>query len=172
MTRLVVVPCGGAKLRCPAPAGQMYVGSYHLACRRAAARLGGRLLILSARYGLLTPDTLIEPYELMMGQPSAVTTATLRQQARTLDVDGAATVIVLAGRRYADAAAAVWPHAIRPLDGTAGMGPQLHRLAVITRTGELPPPAATEVVTPGAYARRAGDAAAISPDRTTHPTLF
>jgi hypothetical protein len=165
MTGVVVVPCGGAKLRRPAPAGQMYVGSYHRACRRAAAQLGGRLLILSARYGLLTPDTVIEPYELMMGQPGSVTADTLRRQARALAVDGAAAVVVLAGRRYADAAAAVWPHAIRPLDGAAGMGPQLHRLAVIARTGELAPVTATEVVIPRAYADPAANTA-------RQPTLF
>jgi hypothetical protein len=135
VTRVVVIPCGGAKLSHPAPAGEMYTGSYHRACRRAADRIGGHLLILSARYGLLTPSTRIEPYELRMGDPGAVDVATLRTQAGALDVDQATAVVVLAGRRYADAATAVWPHARRPLDGAGGIGYQLARLATLARTG-------------------------------------
>ncbi|GAA0469342.1 hypothetical protein Aca07nite_28010 [Actinoplanes capillaceus] len=125
--------CGGAKLDRPAPAGRMYVGSYHAACRRAAAAIGGRLLILSARYGLIAPDTWIEPYELRMGQPGAVTMPMLRAQARRLGIDTAGTVTVLAGRDYADPVSAVWPHAARPLDNARGIGPQLARLAELAR---------------------------------------
>ncbi|MFY1657689.1 DUF6884 domain-containing protein [Micromonospora sp. WMMD1274] len=135
---VVIVPCGAAKLDHPAPAGRMYTGSYHRACRRAADRLGGRLVILSARYGLLTPDTVIEPYELRMGQPGAVTVPTLRAQARRLGIDVAGTVTVLAGRDYADPVSAVWPHARRPLDGTRGMPEQMALLAELARTPTTP----------------------------------
>ncbi|WP_410822140.1 DUF6884 domain-containing protein [Micromonospora sp. 050-3] len=131
---VVIVPCGMAKLDRPAPAGRIYTGSYHRACRRAADRIGGRLLILSARYGLLTPDTVIEPYELRMGQPGAVGVPTIRAQARRLGIDVADTVTVLAGRDYADPVTAVWPHARRPLDGTRGMPEQLAVLAELART--------------------------------------
>jgi hypothetical protein len=50
-----VSPCGGRKLGVPAPAGERYTGSYHLACRRAAAALTtpDRILIPSALHGLL-----------------------------------------------------------------------------------------------------------------------
>lgn len=138
---LVIVPCGTAKLDRAAPAGRMYIGSYHRACRRAADRLGGRLFILSARHGLLTPDTVIEPYEQRMNTPGAVTVPTLRAQARRLGVDTAGRVTVLAGRDYADPVTAVWPHAVRPLDGTRGMPDQMAVLAELART------TTTEVVT-------------------------
>jgi hypothetical protein len=137
MSRLVIVPCGAAKLASAAPAGDMYTGSYHRACRRAAERLGGRVLILSAKYGLLELAKPIEPYELRMGQPGSVDAATLRRQARTLGVDQVDDVVILAGRRYSDAACQVWPHARRPLDGTRGMGEQLARLAELARAGPL-----------------------------------
>lgn len=130
---LVIVPCGHAKRDRPAPAGQMYTGSYHQACRRAAARLGGRLVILSARYGFLDPATVIEPYELRMGQPGSVTVPTLHAQARVMGIDVAGTVTVLAGRDYADPVTAVWPHARRPLDGANGIGPQMARLTELAR---------------------------------------
>ncbi|MEH1017965.1 DUF6884 domain-containing protein, partial [Micromonospora sp. CPCC 206060] len=130
---VVIVPCGGTKRDRPAPAGQMYTGSYHQACRRAAARIGGRLVILSARHGLLDPATWIEPYDLRMGQPGAVSVPTLRAQARRLGIDVAGTVTVLAGRDYADAVSAVWPHAHRPLDGTTGIWQQMAVLAELAR---------------------------------------
>ena len=69
---LVMVPCGSRKTQLPqAPAGQLYIGSYHLACRRAAAVLTtpDRILILSAMHGLLPLDRVIAPYELRMGDP-------------------------------------------------------------------------------------------------------
>lgn len=137
---VVVIPCGGAKLATPAPAGEMYTGSYHRACRRAADRLGGRLLILSARYGLVDPSTTIEPYELRMGDRGSVDVATLRDQARSLGVDQADAVTVLAGREYADAATAVWPHARRLLDGTRGMPEQMALLARLAGTQTDAPP--------------------------------
>lgn len=133
--RLVVVPCGGAKLGHAAPAGALYTGSYHAACRRAALAIGGQTLILSALHGLLALADVIEPYDLRMGQPGSVTAQRLREQAAARGVDQAADVVILAGRKYADAAAAVWPHARRPLDGSRGMGEQLQRLARISREG-------------------------------------
>ncbi|MEV7228330.1 DUF6884 domain-containing protein [Polymorphospora sp. NPDC051019] len=135
---LVIVPCGSAKLDHPAPAADMYTGSYHRACRRAADRIGGRLLILSARYGLLNPNTVIDPYDLRMNQPGAVTVPTLRAQARRMGIDVADSVTVLAGRDYADPVTAVWPHAARPLDGTRGMPEQMAMLAELARTPTTP----------------------------------
>lgn len=136
--QVVIVPCGGAKLDRPAPAGQMYTGSYHQACRRAATALGGRLVILSARYGFLTPATVIEPYDLRMSQPGSVTVPTLRAQARAMGIDVAGTVTVLAGRDYADPVSAIWPHAQRPLDGATGIGAHMARLAELARTTTTP----------------------------------
>jgi hypothetical protein len=124
---LVIVPCGARKLPEPAPAGQLNTGSYHAACRRAAAALTGpdRILILSALHGLLPLDRVIAPYELRMGQPGTVSTATLREQAEQLRLVDQPHVIVLAGRAYTTAALTVWPHATTPLAGAGGLGRQL-----------------------------------------------
>lgn len=133
-TPVVIIPCGGKKLDHPAPAGQLYVGSYHAATRRAAAaiaaRTGARILILSALHGLTDPATVIAPYDLRMGRPGSVTATHVAAQAAQLGIL-AADVTVLAGRKYADVVTAVWPAATRPLDGTRGIGPQLARLARI-----------------------------------------
>jgi hypothetical protein len=133
-SRLVVIPCGGRKRAQRTPAGAMYTGSYHLACRRAAAWLtrdGGTVIILSAKYGFLRMGDPIDPYDLKMGQRGSVSVAILREQAARLGLSRIRDVTVLGGRAYADAASAVWPDARRPLDGTTSMGEQLARLAAI-----------------------------------------
>ncbi|MEV7229702.1 DUF6884 domain-containing protein [Polymorphospora sp. NPDC051019] len=135
---IVIVPCGHAKRDHPTAAGDMYTGSYHQACRRAANAIGGQTFILSARHGFLHPATRVEPYDLRMGQPGAVTVPALRAQARALGIDTAGTVTVLAGRDYADPVTAIWPHAHRPLDNARGIGQQMARLAELARTPTAP----------------------------------
>ncbi|MCX4609443.1 DUF6884 domain-containing protein [Streptomyces mirabilis] len=140
-TRLVVIPCAARKLGHPAQAGELYVGSYHRACRAAADTLtadGGTLLILSDLYGLVPTTQVLQPYDMRVGDPHAVTVDKLREQARELAVDQAEEVIVLAGRFYADLCRKLWPHAQTPLIATGmGIGRQLQRLAAI-RDGRDP----------------------------------
>ncbi|MGC5000587.1 DUF6884 domain-containing protein [Streptomyces sp. DT195] len=154
---LVIIPCGSTKLDRKAPAGELYVGSYHRSCREAADALtadGGTILVLSALYGFVTLDQEIEPYDLRMGQPGSVTVEQLRRQAREMGVDGAQEVVVLAGETYTDAVLQVWPDASTPLAGLGGMGYQRQYLAALaartpgapaeTADG-MPPAPATEV---------------------------
>lgn len=89
-----VVPCGAAKLDHAAPARELYTGSgfrHTLTAAQAAAagdeadgRGPARVLILSALYGLLELDTVIEPYDLKMGGPDSVTADELVAQAEAL----------------------------------------------------------------------------------------
>jgi hypothetical protein len=131
---LIVVPCGARKLDHPARAGEMYTGSYHRACRRAAEALRPeRLVILSARYGLLDLDDEIEPYDTPHGATGAVTAALLRDQAAERGIAALDPVVVLGGARHVALARAVWPHARTPLSGTRGMGEQVARLAAMAR---------------------------------------
>lgn len=105
-----VVPCGGVKLDHAAPAEALYVGSmfrhtYEHATRCAemdtAAGLGpARVVILSALHGLVLPGTVLEPYDLRMGQPGSVTADTLAEQARTLGIDWGSAVYALLPRPY------------------------------------------------------------------------
>jgi hypothetical protein len=144
--RVIVIPCGASKLTTAAAAGDLYIGSFHRACARAADALatpGATVLVLSALYGLVTLDRVLDPYELRMGQPGSVTGDELRAQARTLGLDRATEVVVLAGAAYTTAARQVWPHASAPLEGAGGMGSQLQRLKALrerryTWTVQLP----------------------------------
>ncbi|MFY7069044.1 DUF6884 domain-containing protein [Nocardiopsis changdeensis] len=138
---LVVIPCSARKGTAAAPARELYTGSYHRMCARAAEALtarGGRVLILSARHGLISPYTVLSPYEHRMGQHGDVSAERLRAQAAALGAADAPEVVILAGRAYAEAARAVWPSARTPLAGTRGIGQQRARLAGIIRSSTPP----------------------------------
>lgn len=127
---LAVIGCGARKLERAAPAADLYTGGYFRAALATAHHLAGpRVLILSARYGLLDPAQVVEPYELRITDPGAVTVDELRHQAHALDVHAARAVTVLAGRDYWHAARAVWPVAVWALEGLPGIGAHLARLA-------------------------------------------
>jgi len=88
-------------------------------------------MILSARYGLLDLDDRILRYETRLPSRWAITAAGLQEQAEQLGVLDTAEVIILAPAAYAALAAQVWPHALRPLAGTRGIGEQLARFAAL-----------------------------------------
>ncbi|MFD8387396.1 DUF6884 domain-containing protein [Streptomyces sp. NPDC059679] len=139
---VLVIPCSAAKKPLPEgvdelPAAQLYTGPYFTKCFEAAQAIpGGRVVIVSAKYGLITPDTLIAPYEKRL-DPRTVDHAKHRAQAAAMGraLPHAPEVIALAGKDYADAAAAVWPHVLRPLAG-AGIGTQLQRLTRIAASDD------------------------------------
>lgn len=112
----------------------MYIGSYHRACRKAADALQpDRLLILSARYGLLDLDDVIEPYDTPHGTTDAITGHALLEQATARDIVFLDPVVTLGGARHVGLVRSIWPHARAPLAGAGGMGHQMARLAVMSR---------------------------------------
>lgn len=152
-TPVVIVPCGGVKAAGTLPAGEKYIGSYHRMTRKAAAaiaaRTGARVLILSALYGLLELDNLVDDYDLRMGEPGSVTAGRIAEQAAILGITDA-LVTVIAGRAYANVVTAVWPHAVRVLDGTNGMPHQMKRMADVVR-GEWKPALTAATGTPALF---------------------
>ncbi|MFJ9248516.1 DUF6884 domain-containing protein [Streptomyces sp. NPDC101776] len=131
---LVVIPCGSRKLDRPARAADLYIGSYHRACRGAAEALRpDRLLILSARYGLLDLDDVVEPYDTPHGTTDAVTSQLVLEQATLRGIVHLDPVLALGGARHVGLVHSVWPHALTPLAGTRGMGEQMARLAALRK---------------------------------------
>jgi hypothetical protein len=105
-----VVPCGSEKLDRPAPAGELYRGSmfrhtFDNVSRLAAldeqeGRGPARVLILSALYGLVDPDTVIEPYDLRMGAPGSISPEALTGQAVAFGIDWGSQVYALLPKAY------------------------------------------------------------------------
>jgi uncharacterized protein DUF6884 len=63
MRDIAVVGCGAAKLDHPAPAADLYTGGLYRACRAYAEHAVGEWVILSALHGIVTPETILEPYD-------------------------------------------------------------------------------------------------------------
>jgi hypothetical protein len=63
---VVFVGCGKAKLDRKAPAKDLYTSTLFKKCRAYAERYGDEWAILSARYRLVMPDQVIEPYDVCL----------------------------------------------------------------------------------------------------------
>ncbi|GBE22393.1 endonuclease III [bacterium BMS3Bbin01] len=103
--RLVLVGCVAQKQARPAPAKDLYTSTLWNKRRRYAESTGQRWGILSAEYGLVDADTIIEPYDRYMGsQPKDYrvqwSRATADQVIRRCRELGFRTVEVHAGAAY------------------------------------------------------------------------
>lgn len=63
MTHLVLVSCSKTKLPQAAPARDLYCSSLFRASRAYAEAFGDRWAILSAKHGVVLPETVLEPYD-------------------------------------------------------------------------------------------------------------
>jgi hypothetical protein len=137
MSALIVVGCGASKLDHPADAADLYTGQHYRLCLAAARSIAAddSIMILSARYGLVTLTQRLMPYDLTLGQPGAVGPNKVLTQAVVHRVLGR-PVIVLASARYADLIRQVWDDGMvtAPL-AHQGIGRQRATLARIRREG-------------------------------------
>ena len=69
---IALVSCVKQKQQRPAPARNLYTSPLFDKMRAYAKRSADRWFILSAKYGLLHPDTIIEPYEQTLKTAGAV----------------------------------------------------------------------------------------------------
>lgn len=134
-----IIPCGAGKLDSPAPARDLYTGQmfrHTLAAAQAEAdTIGGRVLILSAKHGLIDLDTVVSPYEQKMGQAGSVTPGTIAAQALALGIDWGAQVYTFLPAAYYEPL----DQALKTLDvyaqdvyeATCGIGDQRHVNAVV-----------------------------------------
>lgn len=128
---LVVVPCGQAKVWGkqpgigPVEARLAYTGSPFTVNRGYAERFADRWVILSAKYGFITPEFVIPgPYNVTFKRKRSgpVDVGTLREQVEEQGLNEFAPIIVLGGRDYQRAVRAAfesWP--VRLLAPFAGL---------------------------------------------------
>lgn len=109
---LVVVPCGRSKIwngepnRGPARAADAYTGTLFSLNRSYAERFGDDWIILSAKYGFISPDFEIpETYEVTFNRKGTnpISHERLRQQVKDLRLDKYSQVVALGGAAYRDA---------------------------------------------------------------------
>ncbi len=131
---IVVVGCGKLKMNHAAPARDLYTGQLFRAAREWAEANADAWCILSAKHGVIDPDTVVEPYDVRMqrGGGSHDFLRQIRHQfqaapySRHVQVIGKTVikprVIILAGADYVPALAEYNPEL--PLAGL-GVGQRL-----------------------------------------------
>jgi cytoplasmic iron level regulating protein YaaA (DUF328/UPF0246 family) len=129
---IVLVSCVKSKRDEPCRAGEMYTSAlFHKMMAYAQCLKPKRIFILSAKYGLLSPDDMIEPYEQTL---KTMKTAERRTWARGVlsalrqncDLD-ADTFVFLAGDAYRQNLVTHIKHYTVPMEGLA-FGKQLQWL--------------------------------------------
>ena len=100
---LYLVSCVSTKLDIPAPAKNLYVSSWFLKARVCVEATALPWFILSAKYGLVAPNEVIQPYNLTlrnMGVSQRRNWAEPVIEALDEHLDGVDSVVFLAGKAY------------------------------------------------------------------------
>lgn len=114
---LVTVPCGPSKIwdrhpdRGPARVDEAYIGAPFRLNRAYAERFGDAWVVLSAKYGFMSPDdTIPGPYEVTFKRPSTnpLGPDRLRLQIGMLDLERFQLVVVLGGHQYREVVEKAW----------------------------------------------------------------
>ena len=109
MSTIVLVSCGAKKADHEVPAKDMYVGTLFKASRQYTEEIlePDQWFIISAKHGLVHPDTVIAPYNLTLKTMSKTDRMLWGQKVRKQLIDAGFdlqkdTFIVLAGSAYTD----------------------------------------------------------------------
>ena len=138
---IAIVACGQSKTDYPAPARELYTSSTFRLNLAAAEAIAGRVLVLSARHGLVELDQVLDPYDTTWGDDGETDVLTLALQLHPLcDPDRSAQDIYLLGPRvYADhldmAARLLGTTVTWVNEADAGIGYQRGTAAAIARHG-------------------------------------
>jgi hypothetical protein len=123
-----LVACCRSKLRVPAPARDLYTSPLFRAARTYAERKYECWFILSAKYGLVDPSTVVEPYDLSLRELSAAERAGWSLRVRDELVERFPTTTVLwihAGATYCQAVRYAATHQIETPVAGLRIGQQL-----------------------------------------------
>jgi hypothetical protein len=133
---LAIIPCGARKRQGTHVARELYVGPYFRAALRwAETGRFDRVLILSAKHGLVDLDDQVESYDLTFGDEGAVTADVVRQQSYLRLAKHCSPVQCVGGAAYRDMVRQVWPRATSPVDGCTSMGAHLRVLTNLAKGG-------------------------------------
>lgn len=121
--KIFIIPCGSKKADKACQAQQMYLGGYFQANLSFARKHSNHIFILSAKYGFLRLDQIIQPYELHM-KNSTLSNEILRRQAATLGIINEIP-FVLGGENYINKCSQIFKQIQRVIPKGLGMGEQI-----------------------------------------------
>ncbi|MBA3924914.1 DUF6884 domain-containing protein [Listeria rustica] len=146
---MIIIPSGKPKIwdkqedAGPVAASQAYTGNFHRLCRAYAEKFDGDYLILSPKYGFLTPDSLVVGTYDVRFTARGVTAETISLEELSRQWQEFAIeqemIVMLGGKKFAPLLAAVTDGKQRflfPLHGTRGIGDMQKRLRTAIDTGE------------------------------------
>lgn len=96
----VLVSCVGKKRDYACPAKDLYVSDWFIKAREWAENNGKRWYILSAKHGLLHPDTIIDPYEMALNNIPAAGRRAWAEQVEIALNTLPGRLVCLAGKKY------------------------------------------------------------------------
>ncbi|MRH41823.1 hypothetical protein GH741_03945 [Aquibacillus halophilus] len=111
MGQLCIIPCGTKKIWDrrgdigPVRAQEAYIGTFHNLCERYAEMFFNQWVILSAKYGYLLPDDIVDAnYDVTFNQKSneIISTEELRKQVQNKFLYNNEGIVVLTGKKYID----------------------------------------------------------------------
>lgn len=133
-----IIPCSAGKLDERAAADDLYTGAMYRFTRANVDRLGGTILILSARHGLVELDQEIDPYDTKMTDMGSVTVGELVEQVQGMgwhEGEVGPEVYTFLPKAYFDRlneacqANYVWAQDV--YEGNIGIGDQRHILSTV-----------------------------------------
>jgi hypothetical protein len=101
--RIVLVACVSKKNPRPMPARALYTSNWFRKASAYAEQVADEWYILSAKYCLVSPDTVVEPYDITLNRmPASARRAWAKRvmDDLTLRLQPGDEVIILAGQRY------------------------------------------------------------------------
>lgn len=116
MNTMCIVQCGGQKIWKKYPnigpirAKEAYTSPYFRKNRAYAERFGDDWMILSAKYGFLSPEDKIEDYNVTfkLKKSRPISNQELKIQVSKKGLDKYSTILVLGGKEYLDAVKAAF----------------------------------------------------------------
>jgi hypothetical protein len=138
--RLCIIPCGTAKIwdkepkAGPTEAQYVYTGVFAVACQRYAKAFFDNWVILSAKYGFLFPEEVInESYNVSFIKPSdeTITLQALKEQAERKGLYNYQEITVLGGKHYVGRVTSIFDQGQTiklPLNDCKGIGYMLQKL--------------------------------------------
>lgn len=101
--KVFLVACVAGKRPDPVPAAELYTSTWFTKARNLIEATGAPWFILSAEHGLLSPETVIGPYERTLNKMGAAERRVWAEKVKSqmaTQLPNAAEVVIFAGWRY------------------------------------------------------------------------
>lgn len=125
---VVLIGCGKSKQNKKCQAQNMYIGKYFKTCLDYAKTFKSDVYILSAKYGLLSLEQEIEPYDKTLNTMSKSDSLKWKDTVEKQILESGIPldeVVFVCGKNYSKHISKMFKKCVYPLEGLTGMGHQI-----------------------------------------------